>query len=178
MDNMIIVLYPILFKRCFIAIPLCFGLSSVIFGQDFSGKVFVQTEDFSNDRCAPRIECDCCASEIIFTSTSYFVMVDRCIHNDTFYKGTYVVSKDQVELKFQQSIVSESYDETNETSELIRQNTNIGPLRYSISTCSLGETILQRTDLKVLTLAFRLSADQEEKIKKELKDRGVLELLR
>jgi hypothetical protein len=152
-----------------IFLTLTFGLADTTFGQVISGQVFVMTEHSSADRCQPQIECDCCSSDILFLTDKKFIMVDKCIHNDSFYRGTYTVATENLTLKFDQFVINEIYNDEAEEIKIAKQNLKITPIRFYISTCKAGNLTLQRTDLKVLTNAFQESNEKAAKKISELK---------
>jgi hypothetical protein len=137
--------------------------------QQFSGHRYVMTEHFTTDTCRPQIECDCCSSDILFISDKEFVMIDRCLYNDSYYRGTYSVTKENLTLNFRQIVVKETYVEETETTKVEKRNLKIVPFRFYITNCETDDFILQRTDLKVLTKAFREKKENADGEIKELK---------
>jgi hypothetical protein len=162
----------------FLLIYLIFHLPLAdVSGQTFSGQVYVMTEHFAAGKCQPQIECDCCSSDILFLSDKEFVMIDRCIYNDCYYRGAYTVSKGYLTLTFNQFVVCEIYDDISEKTEIKKQNLNIDPARFYITNCDDTVT-LQRTDLKVLTKAFKDSKEKAGMKINELKKTTAWEQLR
>jgi hypothetical protein len=152
-----------------IFLTLTFGLAYTTFGQVFSGQVFVMTEHLSADRCEPQIECDCCSSDIFFLTDKTFVMMDKCIHNDSYYRGTYTLTNENLTLNFDQFVIKEIYSDETEETKIEKQNLKIKPIRFHVSTCKEDHLTLQRTDLKVLTKAFKESNEKSAKMISELK---------
>lgn len=146
--------------------------------QNLSGQVFIQGEIEVTNSCRPQIECDCCTTDLAFISNTEVVIIDRCIHNDIYYRGTYKVSGHYLNIDFSQFIVKENYNEETEKVSLERQSLKIDPITYSISSCGHIDFVLQRTDLKALTRAVRLPADKEAVVRKELQRSDLAKLLR
>jgi len=96
-------------------------------------------------------------------------MIDKCIHNDSYYRGTYTVTKDYLTLKFDQIVVKETYnDETKET-KVEKRSLKITTIEFYITTCKTDNFALSRTDLKVLTKAFKEASEKANQTIKDLK---------
>jgi hypothetical protein len=92
------------------------------FGQKFTGQVFLLTEDFSEDKCEVIAQCDCCATDLFFLSDKDFAMVDRCLYNDSYYKGTYLITGNVLTLTFNQRVVNEIVEkQTNKVKNEIKK---------------------------------------------------------
>jgi hypothetical protein len=150
-------------------IIIAIGFIDTARAQKFSGQVYVMTENFTSDRCRPQIECDCCSSEIVFLTDATFIMVGRCIHNDSYYKGTYIVGKGDLTLKFDQLVVKETYNDETEEVKIETKDLKIGSAKFHVTSCNTDNVVLQRTDLKVLTKAFKESQEKGQQIIDELK---------
>lgn len=160
-----------------ILVILFFGPRASVFPQTLSGHVYVLTESFSQDGCKPMIECDCCSSDIVFMTDKEFVMIDRCLHNDSFYKGKFEVNKENLTLKFNQLVVKEIYNENTQETKTEKKNLKIEPVKFYITSCGTDKLVLQRLGIKVLTKAFNVTLDSEEKIKKEIKESKAWKIL-
>jgi len=148
---------------------LSLGLLHTALAQPFSGQVYVMTDQFTADTCRPQIECDCCSSDIVFITDKEFVMVDKCIHNDSYYRGMYTVTKEDLTLKFDQFVVKETYNDKTKETKIEKRNLKIGSINFYITTCKTDNFALSRTDLKVLTKAFKESSEKANQTIKELK---------
>ena len=151
-------------------IILTVGLVDTVSAQVFSGQVYVMTEQFSADGCKPQIECDCCSSDILFLTDKEFVMVDKCIYNDSYFRGTYMKTEEYLTLTFEQFVVNETYSDETEETKVEKQNFKIPAIKFYTTTCNGDNLILQRTDLKVLTKAFQESKEKADRAMKELKN--------
>lgn len=143
------------------------------YAQTLSGQVYVMTEDFADDGCQPQIECDCCYSNVIFLTDKDFVFIDRCIHNDVYFRGTYTLAKEHLSLNFAQFIIIETYDDETEKTKIEKQVRSIAPAKLFITTCKTGNVVLQRTDLKVLTKAFSEPRHKADEMIEQLKSGAV-----
>jgi hypothetical protein len=156
-------------RLLFTFLILSVGLLHNALSQPFSGQVYVMTDHFTTDRCRPQIECDCCSSDIVFITDREFVMVDKCMYNDSYYRGKYTVTKEDLTLMFDQFVVKETYNDDTKETKIEKRNLKITSINFYISNCKAGDLELQRTDLKVLTKAFKESSEKTDQTIKELK---------
>ena len=56
-------------------------------------------------------------------------MVDKCIYNDSYYRGTYTVTKDYLTLKFDQFVVKETYND-NKRNENRKEKSKIALYKF------------------------------------------------
>jgi hypothetical protein len=154
-----------------------FSLIAKALAQVFTGQVYLMTEHATSDECQAQLECDCCSSDIVFLTDKVFVMADRCIHNNTYFRGTYTAIDEYLTLKFSQFSVEEIYNDTTEESRYEKNNLKIPSARFYITTCNTNKSILQATDLKVLTKAFKEPAEKAERKIKALKESRAWALL-
>lgn len=96
-------------------------------------------------------------------------MMDKCIHNDSYYRGTYTLTNENLTLNFDQFVIKEIYNDETEETKIEKQNLKIKPIRFYVSSCKTDNLTLQRTDLKVLTKAFKESNEKSSKMISELK---------
>lgn len=104
-------------------------------------------------------------------------MIDNCLYNDSFYKGTYRISDGLLTLTFNQTSVVEIYNE--ETGiNIEKKPLKLKQVVFYITSCGPETSVLQRTDLKVLTKAFKVGQDSAEKIKNRLTESNAWQLLK
>ena len=66
-------------------------------------------------KCDFYFECDCCSGKILFTTSTEFLMIDYCMSDFVVTKGTYSLSQNEVELKFDGSRIDVKYNWERET---------------------------------------------------------------
>jgi len=138
-----------------------------IYGQQLAGQVFILAEKYDNTTCEIVAECDCCASDLFFLNSKDFALISRCLFNDTYYKGTYLISKGKLTLNFNQKYVVEL---VNEETDKITHNvtkTKIESDVFSISTCE-KKIRLSHLTVKDFSNGFRYPLQKEKELKTEL----------
>lgn len=117
-------------------LSLTFGSINTTIAQSLAGHVYIMTEHLGDGECWILLECDCCSADIFFLTEKEFVMVDRCIHNESYYKGTYTTNKDNLVLNFDQFAVNETYNDVTEETKLEKRNQKIaGKILYNNLQC-------------------------------------------
>ncbi len=138
-----------------------------IHGQQLSGQVFILAEKYEDTTCEIIAPCDCCASDLFFLNSKEFALINRCLFSDTYYKGTYLISKGKLILNFKQMSVLEVVNE--ETSKVTHEIThmNISPYVFSVGKCK-KKTRLTHLTIKDFSNGFRYPVQKEKELKKEL----------
>ncbi|MBK9213307.1 MAG: hypothetical protein IPO14_10260 [Saprospiraceae bacterium] len=83
-----------------------------------ANKLYLLGPEYNSTECEAYGECDCCSSNYLFLDNEYFVCVDYCLEGDTFLSGKYVINGDNVELKYNSTIVHKEYNWDKETDTL------------------------------------------------------------
>ena len=149
-------------------IILTLGLQGIGFGQTFTGQVFMLTEYFLDDKCEVIAECDCCSTDLFFLTDKEFGMVNRCLYNDSYYRGTYSVKSTGLTLTFKQKVVNEIINEETNKIKNEPKTVEIKPYQFTISKCDT-KIRLQHTTIKDFKNGSRYSVTREKELIKELK---------
>ncbi len=141
--------------------------SKDIYGQQLSGQVFILAEKYDNKTCEIEADCDCCASDLFFLNGKDFALINRCLFNDTYFKGTYRASNGKLTLTFKQKHVVEVVnEETNKITHTVTK-TKIAPYVFSIDMCEKNIRLTHLT-IKDFSNGFRYSPEKEKELKTEL----------
>lgn len=149
-------------------IILTVGFQTIGLGQNFTGQVFMLTEYYLDEKCEVNAECDCCSTDLFFLTDKEFAMVNRCLFNDSYYRGTYSVKANGLTLTFKQKVVNEIINE--ETNKIKNQTkkVEIKPYKFSIGKCD-SKIRLQHATIKDFKNGSRYSVTREKELTKELK---------
>jgi hypothetical protein len=147
-------------------------VSATLVGQDFTGQAYVLTRDLDEATCRTASACDCCFSELIFIDASRFGLIRRCIHNDTYYGGTYAVTQSELKLIFKSFSVKETienFDEANEKTINTNTESDIKTTEFEIGSCQPGFVRLINSQIMDFSNGVRVRPDREAAIFKHLK---------
>jgi hypothetical protein len=144
-----------------------FVLQSLGFGQAFTGQVFILADDFSDDKCEAFGECDCCTSDIFFTSADRFCYISRCISGDSYFSGTYSVKSNKLNLNFDKKSVNEITDNEYNVTKLETKAANINPAEFEIMKCGQRIRLTHATE-REWSNGSRYPQKQEATMIKEL----------
>ena len=112
--------------------------------------------------------CDCCASDLFLITDKEFGMVNRCLYNDSYYRGTYSASDNKLILTFKQKVVNEIIDEQTNKKRNLAKKIKIVPIEFTISVCD-NKVRFQHATTKNLKNGSRYTFDIEKQELKELK---------
>ena len=157
-------------------IILTVGFHTIGFGQTFTGQVFMLTEYYWDDKCEVNAECDCCSTDLLFLTDTEFGMVNRCLYNDSYYRGTYSVKANELTLTFKQKVVNEIINEETNKIKNAPKTVEIKPYQFTISKCDT-KTRLQHTTIKDFKNGSRYSLTREKELIKELKETEAWKLI-
>ncbi|NOS92970.1 MAG: hypothetical protein HOP30_13685 [Cyclobacteriaceae bacterium] len=136
-------------------------------GQQLSGQVFILAERYNNTTCEIVADCDCCASDLFFLNGKDFALINRCLFNDTYFKGTYQINKGKLTLNFKQMHVVELMnEETNKITHTVTK-TKIAPYVFSIDMCEKKIRLTHFT-IKDFSNGFRYSPENEKELNAKL----------
>ena len=123
-------------KLRFILVICVLTVYRVAGSQDLSGQVFILSEQFAEDKCEVEALCDCCATELFFINKKEFVMVSRCLFDNTFLKGKYKINPKTLTLKYSKTHVNEKTDEQSGkvTCEVVKSR--VDHTEFEVSQCS------------------------------------------
>lgn len=127
------------------------------FSQNFSGQVYLLSENFLEDRCQVLIEANDCSTDLIFLSEKTFAMVNRCLYNDTYYVGTYIRRKALLRFAFKPVMVREVYDADLDKKKYEKSKLKIEPIEFIVSTCDVGKFTLEHTAIKDYKYGSRIT---------------------
>ena len=154
---------------------LFFGVifNSQLHGQNFSGQVYLLSEDFLEDRCLVLVEGNECSTDLIFLSDKTFAMVNRCLANDTYYMGSYSRKKNVLKLTFKAVMARETYDPKLDKKKYEKTKSKIDPIAFTITTCDVGKLTLEHTPIRDYQFGSRVTGKAaREKIIKLKISRG------
>jgi hypothetical protein len=114
---------------------LILALQSPVFGQIFTGHVYMVAEDFLDEKCEAFAECDCCSSDIFFLSNKRFCFISRCISGDSYFTGTYLSRSNKLKLTFDKKYVDELTDNDYNVIKLETKTKNTEAIEFNITTC-------------------------------------------
>ena len=154
-------------KFRFILILSLVSLCSIANAQVLSGQVFILSEQYDENQCEIIAPCDCCATDLFFLTDKDFAMINRCLFNDTYYKGTYSIGQGKLTLTFKEKNVRELVDEqTNKiTNEM--ENTKIEPYVFSVDVCKKNIHLSHLT-VKDFSHGLRYTTEKEKELKIKL----------
>ncbi|MCA4897506.1 MAG: hypothetical protein ACK514_09550 [Bacteroidota bacterium] len=144
--------------------------------QSFANEVFLLSKFFDENECKTVAQCDCCASDLFFLNSRQFVMVSRCLYNDTYFSGTYSITERNLALTFsQKSVVEKIEEETNEISyETAMQK--IGNIEFIIDFCQEHIKVHNST-IKEFTNGSKYDSKTATELLNSLKSNQVFKLL-
>lgn len=155
--------------RIRITLCLIFTVSGLTWSQKFSKQVYLLSDHFSKETCEVDAACDCCASDLIFLNKRQFALIDRCLHNDTYLRGTYVIKGEGITLNFRPVVVSQLYDEKtqNESHEIKRLE--MTPLALQVRPCGQNKVTLGHPAINEYKYGSRRKGINEKEIIRQLK---------
>jgi hypothetical protein len=124
---------------------LILGLQSFAFGQSVTGQVFMLTERFSDDNCEVVAQCDCCSTDLFFLTDKDFALVNRCLYNDSYFKGTYTIKNSKLILNFRQKEVTEIINEQTNQKNNVLKKLKIDPHVFSLTMCDKKVRLIHET---------------------------------
>ncbi|MFC4231849.1 hypothetical protein ACFOW1_08100 [Parasediminibacterium paludis] len=68
--------------------------------RDLSNKAMSIGPYFNTSKCEIEIECDCCASDLLFIDDKRFVYIAYCLESDSYLKGVYEANDTSITLHF------------------------------------------------------------------------------
>src|SRR5688572_22279819 len=77
---------------------------------EFAGKLYLLGQGIDDKTCKITDECDCCNSDLLFTSTSEFILNELCEGSEYVTKGEYSIKGDSLTLKFEPFLVSYGFN--------------------------------------------------------------------
>ena len=119
----------------FTIILLALGLCRIGLSKDLIGQVFILSEDYDEVKCEAVADCDCCATDLFFLTTSKFGLINRCLSGDSYFTGTYSLKTNKLKLNFNRKYVNEVVDEDYNVTGHKTQQTKIDPVEFDIKRC-------------------------------------------
>lgn len=93
------------------------------------------SESYDEVKCEVVPECDCCASDLFFLTTTKFGLVNRCLSGDSYFTGTYSLKTNKLKLNFSQKHVNEVVDEEYNLTGYKTMQTKIDPVEFDVMRC-------------------------------------------
>ncbi|MCE2994404.1 MAG: hypothetical protein ACK5RG_17845 [Cyclobacteriaceae bacterium] len=141
--------------------------SHLIHGQTLSGQVFILSEQYDENKCEVVALCDCCATDLFFINKKEFVMVSRCLFDNTFSKGKYRIKNNLLTLKYNKIHISEKTDEQTGKVTHVVEKSNIEKSDFEINTC--GKKLrLHHTAIPEFKNGMQYEQSKEKQLKSEL----------
>lgn len=134
------------------------------------------TEHFSEEKCEAYAECDCCSSDLFFLTKKKFAIINRCLYNDSYFKGSYKVKKDKLLLIFDQISVNEIIDGDSNEERNIKEKSKIEPIEFKISDCN-NKVRLQHATITDFKNGSRFPVQREKQLITELKTANAWKLI-
>lgn len=82
-----------------------------------AGQVYQYAPGFDTDSCQAYGECDCCSGIYLFINDKDFLQVDYCESDVCYARGTYEVSRGEVQLNYDGHLVNKNYNWDLETED-------------------------------------------------------------
>lgn len=114
---------------------LTLGIGEICLGQDFTGQVFILSEGYDEVKCEDVAECDCCATDLFFLTSTQFGLINRCLSGDSYFSGTYTLKMNKLKLNFNRKYVNEIVDEEYNVTGYRTQQTKIDPVEFDVIQC-------------------------------------------
>ncbi|MBI1768865.1 MAG: hypothetical protein HYR67_10875 [Bacteroidetes bacterium] len=143
------------------------------YGQSLTGQVFYIAERYLQDKCTVISQGDCDTSDLFFLTDNKFCLVIRCIYNDTYYSGTYLIKDGKLILTFKQALVNEIVDDQTYKVDNKIMKTKIEPSEYKISSCGQKMRLVH----SIGENGFRRPQIEEKEMIKKLKEKSAWKLL-
>jgi hypothetical protein len=154
-----------------IIILLTIGFQTT-FGQSLTGQVFHLAETYLEDKCIAIGQGDCDTSDLFFLTDKQFCLITRCIDNDSYFSGTYLVRNKKLILTFKQAEVNVITNDQSKT-ETKRNNAKIETRECIINSC--GQKVkLVYSDIES---GSRVTQIEEKEMTEELKRTTAWKLL-
>lgn len=118
-----------------IVLLVALNTGHVLYGQSLSGQVFILSEQYDENKCEVVALCDCCATDLFFINKREFVMVSRCLFDNTFSKGKYRIKNNVLTLKYNKIHVSEKTDEQTGKVTHVVEKSNVEKSEFEMNTC-------------------------------------------
>lgn len=83
---------------------------SAIERKSLNGQLYILAPSIDTTACLAFGECDCCASHYAFLDDSTFIATDYCLEGDTYYKGSYQLSSNDITLNFGALVIQKEYN--------------------------------------------------------------------
>ena len=143
------------------------------YGQSLTGQIFHITETYLADKCTVISQGDCDATDLFFLTDKQFYLITRCIENDTYYIGTYLIKDKRLILTFKQALVNETYDDQGNKVDNKRRNAKIDPSQYIISSCGQKVRLIHNN----VESGFRRTQTEEREMIRKLRGTVAWKLL-
>lgn len=148
---------------------LILAVPGLTWGQKFAKQVYLLSDHFSKETCEVDAACDCCASELIFLTKRQFALVDRCLHNDTYLRGTYATKSNSITLNFRPVVISQVYDEETQNENHEIKRLEMTPLILQIRPCGQNRVTLGHPTIREYEYGSRRKGVNEKEIIRQLK---------
>lgn len=162
--------------RVLCTLCLILALPGLTRGQKFAKQIYLLSDHFSKETCEVDAACDCCASELIFLTKREFALIDRCLHNDTYLRGTYVTKVNGITLNFRPVVISQLYEERTQNEKHEKKRLAMAPLVLQIRPCGQDEVMLGHPTIREYQYGSRRKEVNEKEIIRRLKKSKVWKL--
>ena len=131
-------------------------------GQILIGKIFELGADRQD--CKIYAECDCCTSDLFFINENQFVLLDYCTFETTATTGTFKLTKDLIQLTFNQVSVTSGQDYTDDDSTpyITKDIIEMKPLVFLLTKCEDGELMLENKEFMDYKFGLRTNTNDED----------------
>ena len=154
--------------RALILLFFYFGLLGQIYSQSLQGQIFLIGPSIDKEKCESQAYCDCCGYDVWFLDDKEFVMVSYCLYQDAYYPGTYIKTKDRLNLTFKQFFIAVTFQEGTNKQKEEKKKSKMDSMTFQIKSCGQG-MILENPYLKELKYGSRRPTAVEQVTKDKLK---------
>ena len=155
--------------RVLCTLCLILALPGLTRGQKFAKQIYLLSDHFSKETCEVDAACDCCASELIFLNKKQFALIDRCLHNDTYLRGTYETKGNDLTLNFRPVVISQLYEEKTQNENHEKKRLAMTPLVLQIRPCGQDKVTLGHPTIREYKYGSRRKGVNEKEIIRQLK---------
>lgn len=150
-----------------IVLLVALNTGHVLSGQSLSGQVFILSEQYDENKCEVVALCDCCATDLFFINKKEFVMVSRCLFDNTYSKGKYRIKNNVLTLKYNKIHVSEKTDEQTGKVTYVVEKSNVDKSEFEMNTCGKKLRIHHAT-IAEFKNGMQYDSKKEKQLKAEL----------
>ena len=154
-------------KLRFILLLSVMAFCGISNAQVLSGQVFILSEQYDENKCEVVALCDCCATDLFFINKKEFVMVSRCLFDNTFSKGKYRIKNNILTLKYNKIHVSEKTDEQTGKVTHVVEKSNVEKSEFEMNTCGKKLRIHHAT-IAEFKNGMQYDSRKEKQLKAEL----------